>query len=39
MVSFIVPGAGVRQSLRNGVRGDCTTQRESDAEDAAIALF
>ena len=39
MVSFIVPGAGARQPLPNEVCDDQMTQRESDAEDAAIAVF
>ena len=39
MVSCIVPGAGARQPLPNEVCDDHMTQRESDAEDAAIAVF
>jgi hypothetical protein len=38
-VSFIVPGAGARQPLPNEVCDDHMTQRESDAEDAVIAVF
>ena len=39
MVNFIVPGADARQPLPNEVCDDHMTQRESDAEDAAIAVF
>ena len=39
MVSFIVPGADARQPLPNEVCDDHMTQRESDAEDAAIGAF
>ena len=39
MVSFIVPGADARQPLPNEVCDDHMTQHESDAEDAAIAVF
>jgi len=39
MVSFIVPGAGAHQLLSNEVCDDHMTQRESDAEVAAIAVF
>jgi len=39
MFNFIVPGAGARQPLPNEVCDDHLTQRESDAEDAAIAVF
>ena len=39
MVSFIVSGSHARDPLPNDVCDDHMTQRESDAEDAAIALF
>ena len=39
MVHFIVPGAGGRQPLPNEACDDHMTQRESDAEDAAISAF
>jgi hypothetical protein len=39
MVSFVVPGAGARDPLPNDVFDDHMTQRESDAEDAAITVF
>jgi hypothetical protein len=38
-VSFIVPGADARQPLPNEVCDAHMTQRESNAEDAAIAVF
>ena len=39
MVNFIVPGVDARQPLPNEVCDDHMTQRESDAKDAAIAMF
>ena len=39
MISFIVPGSHARDPLPDEVCDDHMTQRESDAEDAAIALF
>lgn len=39
MVSFIVPGSHAPDPLANDVCHDHMTQRESDAEDAAIAVF
>ena len=39
MVSFLMPGGGARDLLPNDVCDDHMTQRESDAEDAAIVVF